>query len=135
MGKSKTRKPRSNVAAMKKQAMQMMLYENQLGMHSNGGRSEWYMIAVIIMFWVLHREYGFGKKRLAVMVHEVNAFCRDYIAVGEDGTRRCDREGFKGLSLQDMVDALKEECDVQIDLKTGILTVPGVEKKEGKDDD
>ena len=74
---------------------------------------------------------------MAVLAHRINAFCRDYIAVGPDGTRRCDTEGFKGLSLQDMINALADECGIVVDMETGMLTIPDIEvvKKEGAADD
>ena len=109
MAKSKTRKPRSKAAEYKKWALGQMLYENQLGMHYNGGRQEGYMIAVIIIFWVMHEKYGFGKKRLALMMRVINDFCQDYVAVGPDGTRRCETDGIDGISLQDMVDKITEQ--------------------------
>ena len=127
---AKNKKKKSGSAAVaKRQALNEKLFHNMLGMEYTKGRSDGYMIAVIVMFWILHREHGFGKVRLTKVMKQVNDFCTQFIAVGPDGTNPS-KEGFQGLSLQDIVDTLADECQIYIDLKTGELDVDGVEIKE-----
>ena len=58
---------------------------------------------------------------------QINNFCFDYIAIGPDGTRACEREGFQGVSIQDIIDGLADECGIYVDKKTGVFEVKGIE--------
>lgn len=117
---------KSSAAAIKQQALGALKFQNMLGMEYNKGRRDGYTIAVIIISWVLHKEYGFGKMRLAKLLRQVNDFCNDYIAIGSDGVRKA-IDGFQGLSLQDIVDALADECDLFVNLQEGTLEIKGVQ--------
>ena len=59
-------------AAVKNKAMlQEMLLKNAINIDMrkafDKGTQQGYGIAVLIIFWLLHTEHGFGKKRLAVL--------------------------------------------------------------------
>ena len=67
---AKNKKKTSNAAARNKAMLQEKLFKNALGMDLqnayNKGLGNGYGIAVLVMFWLLHTEHSFGKKRLAL---------------------------------------------------------------------
>ncbi|MBP3342283.1 MAG: hypothetical protein J6K99_07135 [Peptococcaceae bacterium] len=131
MAKRKQRKPRSNAAAYKKMAMEKTLIDNALHAEYvrmfNQGLSNGYGTAVLVMFWLLHTEHGFGKKRLAVFMRKINDFCLEMLGPGPDGQQKPKENEFSGISLQDIADQLAEECGVYIDTKTWLMEVDGIE--------
>lgn len=141
MAKSKTRKPRSNAAAMKKLAMEEKMFKNalysDLTTAYNKGMNAGFGTAVLVMFWLLHTDYGFGKKRLAVMIRKINNFCTEMLGPGPDGQQKPKDGEFSGISLKEIADQLEEECGVYINTKTWTIEFDNIEivKKEGADDD
>ena len=77
------------------------------------------------MLWLLHTEHGYGKKRLATLLHQIIEFCEQYVAPGRqpDGA-------FSGLTLEDLAQALLDECQIKIDAKRGLIDIEGIELKE-----
>lgn len=142
MAKSKTRKPRSNAAAYKKMAMEKALFDNALHAEYakmfNQGLSAGYGTAVLVMFWLLHTEHGFGKKRLAVFMRKISDFCLEMLGPGPDGQQKPKEGEFAGISLQDIADQLAEECGVYINPETWVIEADGIEVvrvEEGAADD
>ena len=86
-----------------------------------------YGLAVMIMFWLLHTEHGYGKKRLAVFMRQINDFCMDYIRVSEDGTEPAGEGEFCGVSLRDIAEGLAAETGIYINTDTWRMEVPGLE--------
>ena len=131
MAQNKKRNPRSNAAAFKKQAMERALVENALRADManafNRGLSSGYGTAVLVMFWLLHTDHGFGKKRLAVFMRKINDFCTEMLGPGPDGQQKPESGEFAGISLKDIADSLAEECGVYIDTETWVMEVEGIE--------
>ena len=129
MAQNKKRNPRSNAAAFKKQAMERALVENALRADManafNRGLSSGYGTAVLVMFWLLHTDHGFGKKRLAVFMRKINDFCTEMLGPGPDGQQKPKTGEFSGISLKDIADSLAEECGVYIDTETWVMEVEG----------
>lgn len=130
MAQNKKRNPRSNAAAFKKQAMERALIENALRADManafNRGLSSGYGTAVLVMFWLLHTDHGFGKKRLAVFMRKINDFCTEMLGPGPDGQQKPESGEFAGISLKDIADSLAEECGVYIDTETWVMEVEGI---------
>lgn len=141
MAKNKTRKPRSNAAAYKKMAMEKTMLNNALHAEYarmfNQGMNAGYGTAVLVMFWLLHTEHGFGKKRLAVLMRKINDFCIGMLGPGPDGQQKPKEGEFSGISLRDIADALAEECGVYINTDTWMMEFDNIEvaKKEGAADE
>ena len=130
MAQNKKRNPRSNAAAFKKQAMERALIENALRADManafNRGLSSGYGTAVLVMFWLLHTDHGFGKKRLAMFMRKINDFCIEMLGPGPDGQQKPKTGEFAGISLKDIADSLAEECGVYIDTETWVMEVEGI---------
>ena len=141
MAQNKKRNPRSNAAAFKKQAMERALVENALRADManafNRGLSSGYGTAVLVMFWLLHTEHGFGKKRLAVFMRKINDFCVEMLGPGPDGQQKPKAGEFAGISLKDIADQLEEECGVYINTDTWTMEFENIEvvRKEGAADE
>lgn len=131
MAQNKKRNPRSNAAMYKKMAMEKAMVNNalnaELAKAYNQGMSNGYGIAVLIMFWLLHTEHGFGKKRLAIFMRKINDFCIEMLGPGPDGQQKPKAGEFSGISLKDIADSLAEECGVYIDTETWVMEVEGIE--------
>ena len=103
MAKNKTRKPRSKAAIYKKQAMHEKLIQANHAYIYKKGENIGYTEATIIMLWLLHTEYGFGKARLARFLRQIMSFCEAYIVPTPDNREEGE---FTGLGLEDMATAL-----------------------------
>ena len=139
MAQNKKRNQRSNAAAFKKQAMERALVENAIRADManafNRGLSSGYGTAVLVMFWLLHTDHGFGKKRLAVFMRKINDFCVEMLGPGPDGQQKPKTGEFAGISLKDIADSLADECGVYIDTETWVMEVAGIEViREGEQD-
>lgn len=139
MAKDKKRKPRSNAAMYKKMALERKMIDNAINADRNRvftqGENIGYTNATIIMLWLLRREYGFGKGRLTKFLHQITTFCEEYVLPAQskqpEGT-------YQGITLEDMAEVLKDECDIHIDWKHGLIDIDGiqvVEVEEGAEDD
>lgn len=121
MAKNKSRAPRSNVAAYKKMALEKAMINNALNTELQKahvqGLNDGYGTAVLILFWLLHTDCGFGKKRLALLMRKVNDFCIDVLGPGPDGQQKPKEGEFNGISLDDIAQSLKKECGIFIDTK------------------
>ena len=133
MAKSKTRAPRSKVALYKKQAMEEKLLQGVINADRRyaymKGLNMGYSEATVIMLWLLHTEYGFGKKRLAKFLHQITDFCGDYVLPSQEKPPEGE---YQGITLEDMAEALREECDIHFDLENGMVNIENilVAKKE-----
>lgn len=131
MAQNKKRNPRSNAAAYKKQAMERALVENALRADManafNSGLVNGYGISVLITFWLLHTDHGFGKKRLSILMRKINDFCIEMLGPGPDGQQKPKAGEFAGISLKDIADQLAEECGVYINTETWVMEVEGIE--------
>jgi hypothetical protein len=88
------------------------------------GENIGYTNATVIMLWLLRRKYGFGQKRLVVFLHDITDFCEAFLLPAKNH-----KEGeFAGVSLEDMCQALKDECDIDIDPMRGLIDVPKLER-------
>lgn len=140
MAKSK-RAPRSNAAVYKKMALEKTMINNALNAEllkaHIQGTNDGYGTAALILFWLLHTDYGFGKKRLALLMRKVNDFCIDILGPGPDGQQKPKEGEFAGISLDDIAQSLKEECGIHIDTKTWMMEIDGIEivRKEGAEDE
>lgn len=135
MGEKK-RKPRSNAAAYKKAAMQEKLMLNAINKDRIGvfqqGENIGYTNATIVMLWLLHTEYGFGHVRLAKFLHAITDFCEAYVLPAQQKHKEGE---YAGITLEDMCQALKDECKIDIDWKRGLIEIEGIElAKEGATD-
>lgn len=131
MAQNKKKKTRSNAAVMKQRAMHEMMFKNALGVDMqnayNKGLSNGYGIAVLIMFWLMHTEHGFGKKRLAKFMRVINDFCIEMLGPGPDGQQKPTAGEFNGISLKDIADQLADECGIFIDTDTWVMEVMDIE--------
>ena len=137
MVKSKTRAPRSKAALYKKQAMEEKLFRNALGIDRHNvfmqGENIGYTNATVIMLWLLHTEYGFGKKRLAKFLRQITDFCGEYVLPSQE--KQPEGE-YQGITLEDMAEALKDECDIHIDWQRGLIDIENIlTVKEGAEND
>ena len=139
MAKSKTRKPRSNAAMYKKMALERKMLNNAINADRSRvfmqGENIGYTNATVIMLWLLHTEYGFGKKRLAKFLRQITDFCGEYVLPSQE--KQPEGE-YQGITLEDMAEALKDECDIHIDWERGLIDIDGiqiVEEEEGAEDD
>ena len=139
MGKSKTRKPHSNAAAMKKRAMEEKLVQSAVNADRRyayvKGLNMGYSEATVIMLWLLHREYGFGKKRLAKFMHQITDFCGEHVLPSQEKQKEGE---YQGITLEDMAEALKDECDIHFDLENGMVNINNIlimKEEEGAEDD
>ena len=139
MAKSKKRKPRSNAAMYKKMELERKMFNSAINADRNRvydhGLNMGYTNATIIMLWLLRREYGFGKARLTKFLHQITTFCEEYVLPAQskqpEGT-------YQGITLEDMAEVLKDECDIHIDWEHGLIDIDGikvVEVEEGAEDD
>lgn len=141
MAQNKKRNPRSNAAMYKKMAMEKAMVNNalnaELAKAYNQGMSNGYGIAVLIMFWLLHTDHGFGKKRLAIFMRKINDFCIEMLGPGPDGQQKPKDGEFSGISLKDIADQLEEECSVYINTDTWTMEFENIEvvRKEGAADE
>lgn len=128
MAQNKKRNPRSNAAAYKKMAMQEKLMLGAINADRNKvfeqGENIGYTNATIIMLWLLHTKYGFGKKRLAIFLHEITDFCELYLLPAQE---KQPEDTYQGIGLEDMCNALKDECDIDIDWKHGLIDIEGIQ--------
>lgn len=137
MAKNKTRKPRSNAAMYKKMALERKMLNNAINADRSRvfmqGENIGYTNATIIMLWLLRREYGFGKVRLTKFLHQITTFCEAYVLPSQEKQP----EGkYKGITLEDMAEALKEECDIHIDWQRGLIEIENIlTVKEGAEND
>lgn len=135
---AKSKKNASRAAARNKAALQEKLFKNALGMELqnayNKGLGNGYGIAVLVMFWLLHTEHRFGKKRLTDFMHKINDFCLEYLGPGEDGQQQPEEGEFSGISLKDIAEQLAEECGIYINTDTWSMEIAGAkaEKEENQ---
>lgn len=121
---AKSKKNASRAAARNKAALQEKMLVGALNADRarvfRQGENIGYTEATVIMLWLLRTEYGFGKKRLAGFLHRIEDFCKSFLVPeGGDGT-------FAGITVEDMCQALKDECDITIDLKSGLINIDGI---------
>ena len=124
MGKNKKKKggSSSTAAAMNnKLKLQNMLANNMLGNEYLRGRRHGWALAIIFMSWILRREYRFGQKRLMRLLADLNEFSLEDFAYGPDGKFTAEEGKFQGLSVQDVIDQLDEECKIMVDLDSGLF--------------
>lgn len=124
MAKNKKKRGGSNstAAAMNnKLKLQNAMANNMLGVNYSKGRTEGWGLAILFMCWVLRKHYGFGQKRMLRLVHDLNEFALDVIGYGPDGVFKSKDGEFNGVSIQDVIDALDEECKIMVDLDTGLF--------------
>ncbi len=124
-------KNKGNAATRNKTMLQALQFESDIRRMQkrafDDGMEHGYGLAVMIMLWLLHTEHGFGKKRLAVFMCEINDFCMDYIRVGADGTEPAGEGEFCGVSLRDIAEGLATETGIYINTDTWQMQVPGLE--------
>lgn len=128
MAQNKKKKNAGAVVARKKQNMNdelatqaiMQMMRDQF----NDGLSKGYGIAVLVMFWLLHTEHGFGKKRLAKFMRTINDFCIEMLGPGPDGQQKPKEGQFSGISLADIAEALQAECNIYINTETWEMEFP-----------
>lgn len=137
MAKSKKRKPRSNAAMYKKMALERKMLNNAINADRSRvfmqGENIGYTNATIIILWLLRREYGFGKVRLTKFLHQITTFCGEYVLPAQ--SKQPEGE-YQGITLEDMAEALKEECDIHIDWQRGLIDIDNILiVKEGEEHD
>lgn len=116
MAKNKKKKS-SGVAERKKAAMETIKFVSMIEADKRRAFDQGMMYAAVIVLWMMHREYGFGKKRLIRILNQISQYSTEYIAPAYSNDIA---EGeFAGLSAEDMCQALEEECEIYIDLKKG----------------
>lgn len=71
----------------------------------------------ILAMWILHKEFGFGTKRLERFREIFNSFMHDYMENDEIEKQHGE---WQGLSIYDIAQALKDECGIDIDPDTGM---------------
>lgn len=118
---------KSNAATKKKELLKQKLAMNAINADRyrvfEKGENIGYTNATVIMLWLLHTQYGFGKKRLALLLNNITDFCERYVLPTKNH-----KEGeFGGVTLEDMAQALKDECGISIDIYNGLINVDGLE--------
>lgn len=129
MAKNKPRKSRSNAATYKKMAMQEKMIESVISADRyrafKQGEDVGFANATAVMLWLLHREYGYGAKRLMVFLHNISDFCNNYVIQSQE--KQPDNE-YQGISIDDICQTLFEETGIKVDPNTGTIEGPGVER-------
>ena len=118
MAKNKKKKNNAgSTAAYRKADMEA---RKTLGIINANMRKEFYrglMTATVVVLWMMHREYGFGQTRLYRIIKQIVQYNTEYIAPAYDQKRE---EGtFEGLTLDQMCEALAEECSIYINVEKG----------------
>lgn len=80
------------------------------------------MNAAIIMLYVMHNDFGYGKKRLKRIYNRIADLSELYMA---------ESEGDEQVKVSELAEVLKEECGIDIDLKKGILRFPPLDNEPG----
>lgn len=75
------------------------------------------MTATVVVLWMMHREYGFGQTRLYRIIKQIVQYNTEYIAPAYDQKR--EERTFEGLTLDQMCEALAEECSIYINVEKG----------------
>lgn len=140
MAKSKNRAPRSKAALYKKQAMEEKKMLGAINAERRyvylKGLNMGYSEATVIMLWLLRTEYGFGKKRLAKFMRQITDFCGEYVLPSQEKQKEGE---YQGITLEDMAEALKDECDIHFDLENGMVNIENIlvakKEEEGAEDD
>ena len=118
MPKSKKKsKNAGSTAAFKKADMEA---RKTLGVINANMRKEFnrgLMTATVVVLWMMHREYGFGQTRLYRIIKQIVKYNTEYIAPAYDPKR--EEGAFEGLSLEEMCNALAEECSIYINVEKG----------------
>ena len=129
MAKSKPKKNAGAVVARKREMVQekAVLSAIQADRYHafQYGENIGYTNAVIIFFWLLHTEHGYGEKRLKNLLAQHLDFCNEYIMP----TAGHKKGEFQGVTLDDMCQALKDECDIDIDWRKGIANIEQLDIK------
>lgn len=129
MAKNKPRKPRSNVAMFKKIAMDEKILRGRMNADRyrafEQGESIGFANAVAVMLWILHKEYGYGTKRLMAFLRSVASFCNTYVIQSQEKQKK---GTYQGISIDDICQALHEETGIKIDPDAGTIEGPGLEK-------
>ena len=112
----------STAAAMNnKLKLQNALANNMIGANYSKGRTEGWGLAILFMSWTLRKRYGFGQKRLLRLLEDLNDFALDVIGYGPNGVFKSKDGEFNGVSIQDVIDVLYDECKIVVDLDTGLF--------------
>lgn len=78
--------------------------------------------AAIIMLYVMHDEFGYGKKRLKRIYNRISDLTNTYMV---------DTEGEEQVYVTELAEVLKEECGIELDAKTALLHFPKIESEPG----
>lgn len=118
MAKSKSKKKNAgSVVANRKADMEARRIAGMINADMRKEFDRGLMTATVVVLWMMHREYGFGKVRLYRIIRQIVKYNTEYIAPAYDEKR--EEGSFEGLSLEQMCEALAEECDIYIDVKKG----------------
>ena len=111
----KKNKKAGNIAERRKAKMEAMKFAGMVHSDLNKAHDIGMMKAAVIIMWMMHREHGFGRQRLIRMMNMIHQYCQDYIIpISEHGENE-----FAGVSVEDMCEALADECGIYIDIKKG----------------
>lgn len=75
--------------------------------------------AFAIMLWVLRQE-GYGKKRCARFMGQVNDFCEKHMV---PSIHKQKRGTYQGMKIEDICEALSEELGIRIDSDNGDIGI------------
>lgn len=114
-------KKKSNAAARNKAILNDMLWANDVNKRikfaCDSSFSMGFARGVILLLWVLHAQLGFGPKRLQKFVAVYQEYVRSHYSLeAGDGE-------YQGINIDDMAQALRDECGIDIDPDTGIFRV------------
>lgn len=74
------------------------------------GENSGFTRATVCVLYVLHDKFGWGTVRLVRVLDFIVDFCKSYVAGGY-------------VSVEDMAQVLADECDIKIDIQTGLIDV------------
>lgn len=128
MGKKQTKKKASRAALESKNRLYQYLQQQERKAAAGTGFEFGLTKATVVFLYCLHtmEKDAWGKKRLSRIMNQVFSFCNQFVSTDTP-------DGWM-ITIEDMVNCLKDECEINIDLKEGRIDFFGMpETKEHND--
>lgn len=116
MGKVSKKRKNGAVVEQKRKELETMKFLGIIEADKRRAFDQGMMHAAVIMLWMMHREHGFGKTRLIRILNQIAQYSAEYVAPAYNDVPEGE---FSGLSVEDMCQALEDECEIYINLRKG----------------